>query len=151
MAPNHRTIRLSSLPIGVTKDDIKKEVTLRISTQNSKSWMRNVPLIEWLMKPSMGVTSPIPALSSTESNTLGRVVQQGATSSSQPSQPDLSKMKISIATFKNDTQMATATLPTTKQYEQCLKTDTNSSSEWVFDGHFKGLTILNSPEDAEIE
>jgi len=61
------------------------------------------------------------------------------------------RMTISIATLKNNTQMATATLETAQQCQQCLIKDPTSDCRWMFDDSFDDLTILSSPEDAEVE
>jgi hypothetical protein len=151
MAPNTRTIRLKDLPIGVTSEDIKSEIMRRCSVQDSKSWWSRIPLIGWGSKKPDETPSPqtVQTFSGPAPEELDSSAEQGTTDQLRSSQFTPLRLQISIASFKNDTQMATVTLPTTELCQRCLQTD--DSSNWVVDDNFDGLTILHSPKDADIE
>jgi hypothetical protein len=125
MAPNTRTVRLRDLPIEVSTEDIKSEITRRRSVQDSKPWWPTIPLLGWgSKKPDEKPSSQtVRTLSSPAPGILDSSAEQETTDSLCSSQSTTLGLRISIASLENDTQMATVTLSTTKLCQRCLRKD----------------------------
>jgi hypothetical protein len=143
MVSSTRTIRIRGIPSDKTRDDILTFVAACCSAKDTKSWGLSLPFLR-----GRSNESPI-VISGVGSSTEATETQRDDGEHVHTSTINISRLPMSIAVPEDRTQIATVTLPNHEYYSRCLKVD--GDPEFLIDGTFDGLTILSSPEAAEIE
>jgi len=141
MVSGRRTIRIRGIPSDKTRDDILTFVAACCSAKDTKSRGLSFPFFRGRSNESPIVISGVG--SSTE------VTKTPRDDGEHVHTINISRLPMSIAVLEDRTQIATITLTNHEYYSRCLKAD--GDPEFLVDGTFDGLTILSSPEAAEIE